>query len=44
MDWAASTTPASTSAREVSTIRAMKGRRIPPGAQWPPGPPFWCPQ
>ena len=25
MDWAASTTPASTSAREVSTIRAMKG-------------------
>ena len=25
MDWAASTTPVSTSAREVSTIRAMKG-------------------
>ena len=25
MDWAASTTPASTSAREVSTMRAMKG-------------------
>ena len=25
MDWAASTTPASTSFREVSTIRAMKG-------------------
>ena len=25
MDWAASTTPASTSLREVSTIRAMKG-------------------
>ena len=25
MDWAASTTPASTSLREVSTMRAMKG-------------------
>ena len=25
MDWAASTTPASTSLREVSTIRAIKG-------------------
>ena len=25
MDWAASTTPASTSLREVSTIRATKG-------------------
>ena len=25
MDWAASTTPASTSDREVSTMRAMKG-------------------
>ena len=25
MDWAASTTPASTSEREVSTMRAMKG-------------------
>ena len=30
MDWAASTTPASTSARDVSTMRAMNGAAADP--------------
>ena len=36
MDWAASTTPASTSFREVSTIRAMKGAADTTRGRWRP--------
>ena len=43
MDWAASTTPASTSAREVSTIRAIKGAAETTRGTMAPGTPILVP-
>ena len=43
MDWAASTTPASTSARDVSTMRAMKGAAETTRGTMAPGTPILVP-